>query len=100
MDREEARAYLTSFEGVGPKAIRALALISELSFGTELSLRDPATFSFAHGGKDGHPYPVNRRRYEESIAILKEAISEAKLGRREKLDAIRRLSGFQKFASR
>lgn len=77
--------------GVGPKTIRALALISELIYGTKLSWDDPVKFSFAHGGKDGHPYPVNRREYDKSIEILKDAVIKAKIGEKEKLEAIKSL---------
>lgn len=65
--------------GVGPKTIRALALISELMAGTPVSRRDPAVFSFAHGGKDGHPYPVNRKVYDKSVLILREAVEKLKV---------------------
>jgi len=85
---------LLGIEGVGPKTIRALALISELLYGAPVSLRDPVRFSFAHGGKDGHPYPVNRQEYDRSIHILGEAVNQAKIGRTEKLQAIRRLKDF------
>lgn len=77
--------------GVGPATLRALALVSEICFLTPASRRDPALYSFAHGGKDGHPYPVNRTLYETSISVLERAISEANIGRREKLNALRRL---------
>ena len=83
---------LLGMEGVGPKTIRALALIAELVYGAKASVRDPARFSFAHGGKDGHPYPVDRRTYDRSIEVLRTAVSRAKLGRREKLEALRRLA--------
>jgi hypothetical protein len=83
---------LLGTEGVGPKTIRALALIAELVHGAKASVRDPARFSFAHGGKDGHPYPVDRRTYDRSIEVLRTAVSRAKLGRREKLEALRRLA--------
>jgi len=78
-------------EGVGAKTIRALALVSELVYGAKASVRDPARFSFAHGGKDGHPYPVDRRTYDRSIEALRAAVERAKLGQREKLEALRRL---------
>jgi len=78
--------------GVGPKTLRALALISELIYGTEPSFKDPVRFSFAHGGKDGHPYPVDREQYDKSIEILKEATSRAKVERSEKLKALERLA--------
>jgi hypothetical protein len=76
---------------VGPKTIRALALLSEVIYGAKASFRDPARFSFAHGGKDGHPYPVDRQTYDQSIHILREAIQRAKLGERERLEAMKRL---------
>jgi hypothetical protein len=82
---------LLEVRGIGPKAIRALALIADLVYGVPASTRDPATFSFAHGGKDGYPYPVDRETYDRSIEILREAINKARIGDREKLDALRRL---------
>lgn len=82
---------LLGMKGVGPKTIRALSLISELVYGAPASTKDPARFSFAHGGKDGTPYPVNRKTYNQSIEFLKEAINKAKLGHYEKLHALRRL---------
>ncbi|KPK47111.1 MAG: hypothetical protein AMJ77_04165 [Dehalococcoidia bacterium SM23_28_2] len=83
---------LLGMEGVGAKTIRALALVSELVYGAKASVRDPARFSFAHGGKDGHPYPVDRRTYDRSIEALRAAVERAKLGQREKLEALRRLA--------
>jgi hypothetical protein len=83
---------LLGIEGVGPKTIRALALISELIYGAKPSFRDPARFSFAHGGKDGYPYPVNQRQYDQSIEILKSAVQKAKIGKKEKLEALKKLS--------
>lgn len=77
--------------GVGPKTLRALALISELVYGTEASRRDPARFSFAHGGKDGHPYPVDRAAYDRSIEVLRHMVQIAKIGQVEKRDALKRL---------
>jgi len=82
---------LLGMKGVGPKTIRALSLISELVYGALASTQDPARFSFAHGGKDGTPYPVDRKTYNQSIEFLKEAINKAKLGHYEKLHALRRL---------
>ncbi|MGQ9618530.1 MAG: DUF763 domain-containing protein [Candidatus Aminicenantia bacterium] len=81
-------------EGVGPKTVRALALISDLVYGAKPSFKDPATFSFAHGGKDGHPFPVERETYEKSIKIVERAIKHAKIGDYEKLRALRRLYHF------
>jgi hypothetical protein len=83
---------LLALRGVGPKTIRALALVSDLVYGTRLSFRDPATYSFAHGGKDGYPYPVDREGYDKTIWVLKQAIAEAKIGRSEKLKALKRLA--------
>jgi hypothetical protein len=80
--------------GMGPKSIRALALLSKLIYGAEPSWRDPVKFSFAHGGKDGYPYPVDRKTYDKSIQILKVAIENAKIGRKERLNAIKRLKEF------
>lgn len=82
---------LLGMKGVGPKTIRALSLIAELIYNIPTSTYDPARFSFAHGGKDGTPYPVNRRIYEKSIEFLEKAINHAKLGHFEKLHALRRL---------
>lgn len=82
---------LVAIQGVGAKTIRALALISEIIYGKEPSFRDPALFSFAHGGKDGTPYPIDRKNYDVSIEILEKAINQAKIGHRERLDAIKRL---------
>lgn len=79
-------------EGVGPKTLRALALVSEVAFGAPASFRDPVKYSFSHGGKDGHPYPVDRKLYDRSIAVLEKALTEAKVGRSEKMDALRRLA--------
>jgi hypothetical protein len=79
---------------MGPKRVRALALISELIYGAETSWKDPARYSFAHGGKDGHPYPVDRETFDRSISTLKEAVENGKLDRREKYDAIRRLDRY------
>lgn len=83
---------LLGIEGVGPKTIRSLSLISELVYGVKPSFRDPARYSFAHGGKDGYPYPVDRENYDRSIEILRKAISTARIGNREKLDALKRLT--------
>jgi hypothetical protein len=88
---------LIMFEGVGAKTLRALALISELIYGKAPSFKDPARFSFAHGGKDGYPYPVDRKTYDKSIEILEKAIKKARLGKREEISALKRLSFFFKF---
>mgnify|MGYP003874861199 CR=1 FL=1 len=85
---------LIAIRGLGPKTIRALALISELIYGAELSWKDPVKYSFAHGGKDGFPYPVNKAVYDKSISVLEEAIEKAKIGDKEKKNAVRRLKEF------
>jgi hypothetical protein len=85
---------LIALKGMGSKRIRALALISELIYGAETSWKDPAKYSFAHGGKDGYPYPVDRETFDHSITTLSEAVENAKLEKREKYDAIRRLKTY------
>ncbi len=85
---------LLATAGVGPKTIRALALIAEITYGAQPSFRDPVSYSFAHGGKDGYPYPINRQDYDRSIAILEEAIRAAKIGNDEKLSCLKRLASF------
>ena len=82
---------LLGLKGVGPKTIRALSLISELVYGVAPSYRDPARYSFAHGGKDGIPYPVDRQTYDQSIELLRKAINKTKLDIREKKEAMNRL---------
>jgi hypothetical protein len=91
---------LLGIKGVGPKSLRALSLISELIYGAKPSFKDPTRFSFAHGGKDGHPYPVDRNVYDQTIEVLKGAIDQAKLGDREKMEAIRRLRCFANISHR
>jgi uncharacterized protein len=82
---------LLGIRGVGPKTVRALALASELVHGTPASLRDPARFAFAHGGKDGTPFPVDRATYDRTIEILSGALNKASIDRSEKVKAFRRL---------
>jgi hypothetical protein len=84
--------HLLGLPGVGPKTIRALSLISELVHGVAPSYRDPARYSFAHGGKDGIPYPVDRKTYDQSIDLLSRAINRAKLGLSEKQKVFHRLN--------
>lgn len=78
--------------GIGPRTVRALSLLSELLYGAPPSFRDPARFAFAHGGKDGHPYPVDRPTYEDTLASLERALARARLGDRACFEALRRLS--------
>jgi hypothetical protein len=77
--------------GVGARTVRALAMVAEVVHGAPCRFSDPARFSFAHGGKDGHPFPVPLRVYDETIGVLKSAIQKAKLGRDEELAALQRL---------
>ncbi len=76
---------------MGPKTVRALALIANLIYGAELSWKDPAKFSFAHGGKDGIPYPVDRALMDQSIKILRGALEDSRIGAKEKINALKRL---------
>ncbi len=85
---------LLGMKGIGPKAIRALSLISEIVYGDAPSYRDPARFSFAHGGKDGTPFPVDKRTYDKTVDIMKKAIQSSKIGNQDKIKAIRKLSHF------
>jgi uncharacterized protein len=85
---------LLAIEGVGPKTLRALALASELVHGTPATMRDPARFSFAHGGKDGTPFPVDKITYDKTIEILNKAINRSAIDRSEKVNAFRRLAAF------
>ncbi len=83
---------LLSLKGVGPNTIRALALISELIYGEKPSWSDPVKFSFTVGGKDGVPFPVDRKAMDESTEILMQGIKQSKIGDKQKIDAIKRLS--------
>ena len=77
--------------GVGARTVAALALVAEVIHGTPSRFTDPARFSLAHGGKDGHPFPVPIKVYDETLRVLKQAVSQARLERADKLDALRRL---------
>jgi hypothetical protein len=77
--------------GVGARTVRALAMVAEVVHGAPCRFSDPARFSLAHGGKDGHPFPVPLAVYDETIGVLKSAIRNAKLGRDEELGALQRL---------
>jgi hypothetical protein len=107
---------LLGTQGVGPAAVRSLALLAEIIFQAPPSRRDPATprptpsgtsgeapakpderrrwadYSYAHGGKDGTPFPVDRETYDRNILVLNEAVRKARLGQNDKLNALRRLS--------
>jgi len=77
--------------GVGARTVWALAMVAEVVHGAPYRFTDPARFSLAHGGKDGHPFPVPLRVYDETIGVLKSAVRNARLGREEELGALRRL---------
>jgi hypothetical protein len=87
---------LLGLEGVGGRTLRALALVSEVIYGTPASTRDPARFAFAHGGKDGTPFPVDRASYDSTIETLHRAMAHARVDRSEKVDALKRLATFAK----
>ncbi len=82
---------LLLLKGMGPRTIQSLALVSEVIHGTPSRFKDPARFSFAHGGKDGHPFPVPTKVYDETISQLQQAVHKAKLGNTEKTEAIKKL---------
>jgi hypothetical protein len=77
--------------GVGQRTVRALALVAEVVHGAPCRFTDPARFSFAHGGKDRHPFPVPLKVYDETIGVLKAAVRNARLGREDELGALERL---------
>src|SRR5260370_4908407 len=77
--------------GVGARTVRSLAMVAEVVHGAPYRFRDPARFSLAHGGKDRHPYPVPIKVYDETIRVLKSAVANAKLGRDEEMQALKRL---------
>jgi uncharacterized protein len=82
---------LLLLQGVGPRTVQSLALVSEVIHGTPSRFKDPARFSFAHGGKDGHPFPVPTKTYDEVISTLQNAVSKAKIGQTEKSEALNKL---------
>lgn len=82
---------LLLLEGLGPRTLQSLALVSEVIYGNPSRFKDPARFSFAHGGKDGHPFPVPLTVYDETIRTLQSAIHKSKLGNSDKLKAIQSL---------
>ncbi len=83
---------LLLMEGVGARTIQSLTLVSEVIYGTPSRFTDPARFSFAHGGKDGHPFPVPTRVYDQTIHVLQDAVEKAKMGQTDKQEVIRKLS--------
>jgi hypothetical protein len=91
---------LLLLEGMGPRTLQSMALVSEVIYGTASRFQDPARFSFAHGGKDGHPFPVPVKVYDETIAVLTRAVQKAKVGQSDKLQAIRKLSELSQMAEK
>jgi hypothetical protein len=87
-------ASLLLLEKLGPRTLQSLALVAEVVHGTPTRFQDPARFSFAHGGKDRHPFPVPLKTYDESISVLRRSLDAAKLGNSDKLDGFKRLDKF------
>jgi hypothetical protein len=87
-------ASLLLVENLGPRTLQSLALVAEVVHGTPTRFADPARFSFAHGGKDGHPFPVPLKTYDETMGILRRSLEAAKLGNADKIDGLKRLDGF------
>src|SRR5262249_43951744 len=87
-------AQLLLVENLGPRTLQSLALIAEAIHGAPSRFDDPARFSFAHGGKDGHPFPVPLQTYDESIDVLRRSLDFAKLGDVDKADGMKRLDRF------
>ena len=84
-------AELLLVPGVGARTVRALAMVAEVVHGAPYRFTDPARFSFAHGGKDRHPFPVPLKVYDETISVMKAAVQKAKLGQDDRLAALKRL---------
>jgi uncharacterized protein len=78
-------------EGLGPRTLQSLALVAEVIHGAPSRFSDPARFSFAHGGKDGHPFPVPLKTFDETLAVLRRSLQAARLGNQEKVEAFQRL---------
>ncbi|ALM47716.1 hypothetical protein AMR72_01655 [Flavobacterium psychrophilum] len=91
---------LLMLKGMGPRTIQSVALVSEIIYGTPTRFDDPARYSFAHGGKDGHPFPVPIKVFDETINTLQTAIQRAKIGNSDKMDAIRKLSEISRNAEK
>jgi hypothetical protein len=87
-------ASLLLLENLGPRTLQSLALIAEVVHGTPARFSDPARFSFAHGGKDGHPFPVPLKTYDESMDVLRRSLDKARVGDADKLEGFRRLDRF------
>jgi len=91
-------ADLLLLEGMGPRTLQSMALVSEVIYGSPARFDDPARFSFAHGGKDGHPFPVPVKVYDETIGVLRRAVEKAKMGNSDKLQAIQKLGELSRMA--
>jgi hypothetical protein len=91
-NKPEDFEQLLMLKGMGPRTVQSLALVSEVIYGTPTRFDDPARFSFAHGGKDGHPFPVPVDVFDETIKTLQTAIQRAKIGNSDKLQSIQKLS--------
>lgn len=89
--RPETYSELMQVPGVGAATLRAISLVSELIYGQPASTRDPATFSYAHGGKDGTPFPVERKTYDNTIEVMRLAVEKSKVEHSEKQKAVKRL---------
>ena len=87
-------ASLLLLENLGPRTLQSVALVAEVLHGVPIRFSDPARYSFAHGGKDGHPFPVPVKTYDETLNILRSALEVARIGDREKLDGFARLHRF------
>ena len=85
---------LLGLPGVGAKTLRSLSLIAELIYNAPASRRDPAAYSFAHGGKDGHPYHVDRQLYDENIEFLRQMIGRSRMSPQPQHEALRQLARF------
>lgn len=83
-------------QGLGPRTLQSLVLVSEVIHGTPSRFKDPARFSFAHGGKDGHPFPVPTKVYDETISFLNHSVSKAKIGETDKQKAFKKLHQMSK----
>lgn len=94
-EKPENYEQLVATQGVGPKTVRALALVGEVIYGARPSYEDPARYSFAHGGKDATPYPVDRKTYDKTIATLKKVVAKTRFSRTEKSRALERLEKHQ-----
>ena len=83
-------------KGVGPSTLRALAMVAEITHGAKPAFHDPVRYAFAHGGKDGFPFPVERNDIQQSLNVLRTAIEKGKIGENDKLESLRRLAKRQK----